>query len=743
VIYKSMRCVMMKNYAVACVLTMMLCGEAVSGEVVPASKKSPAYLGWTMGAWPNALHHSGLRAMVIERDQPKWSVAFSQADATQTIYAIVGGWIDNWLTYAHIENSQLVLGGTQPYNTGMAIWKISAPPGKRFVSGTVSLRGQAVGVSDPASLKEAFLGIGTTLTLTGGGDFWKGFSDFNRNDFAQTHFADGAESQTLTATIPADVETFYVAAVRGPGMTGQVRIDALTIEATLRDSYGLTIRYDRAEPLWSIGESIVVRVNATGSPAPTKCFWTLTRRNGPICRSGCADVFNGVAKIDLSGGDAGFYTLAVCDNESHSKALDTQDLVILRKQDATITPSDSIFGIHGVAGMGLDGSRRMGIHWTNENVQWAWNQVHESDPITPPNVEHFRQIRAAGIEPIAGIDTAPAWANAGQGAAAPPAPKYYAQWMAYNRTVASTLAGVVTWYETWNEPNNPSGLIFSGSLSDRIAKAKAIQRHQYKALKQGDPNAKLIGGRFAGVPTDWFVQWLSGEDSVRKYQQAMSGHPYCPAFQNEDYAHKRPPEPSLISEITAARKAMDAHGAKDQPLFWTEYGWDVGHTSLDDQARWTARHMIIMQAYRDITRTMASFLFYHWGGYTICEPSQNVSSDGHRFRPVVGAFSTVASVLNGSTPRDRIVEDASSVYAYSFVKGHQTIYAAWAMEESKAYTLNVPALAGRAVRQIGVMGEEQTITVGADGALPLPKNHDPVFYVCATDATPAVDVQKK
>ncbi len=682
-----------------------------------AASSIPAYFGWTMGAFPGGMHNSPLVTRRVRLDETNFTLDF-----TKETFAVVGGWIDNWRTFAYMDGSRLVLGGKNPWDKCTVLWKIQAPPGNHFTGGIISTKGTVKGPEG----KNTFLAVGKDLKLVGGGSFFAGFNDYNSTEFSKVFFSSPGSSAKVRVNIPAGTETFYVAVTRDAGTANQLFVDQVNVEAQLANTYGMTLRFNREEPLWSVGEKIEFNITATGNPQPKECFWTLTRRNGPVCRQGQLPFASGKGVINLTNQEAGFYTLGISDSLNHKKLLDSQDMVFLRAQDPRITPETSIFGAFGPD---TQVAKRMGVKWAVTAYQWAWKQAGPKEPIQPPDIEYYKSYRENGMEPIVLIDTAPGWANSGKGPTAPPDKKFYPQWLAFNETAAATLKDCVTWYQTWNEPNNGSAFEFKPWDPAKVAtKAKEIQRVQYRGLKKGNPSARLIGGCFAGVPDGWFATWLTGSDSVLKFQEAMSGHPYCEAFEKEGYAHKRPPEPTLIPEILAARKAMDTHGAKNQPLFWTEYGWDSSPAD-DDKARWTARHMIIMQAYKDITKTKADCIFSFGGNtsYCIFYPAPKVLPGKHRFQPVIGAYATVANLLAGSKPLARLSDYPKEVYIYSFSKGNQVIFAAWTTEQAKTNTIKLPLTSSQPVRKIGLYGEETVIQVNPGQAIPLPENHDPVF----------------
>jgi hypothetical protein len=681
---------------------------------------NPLYLGWTMGSFPDGLHNSLLATRRVRLDETAFLLDFPKDG-----YAVVGAWIDNWKTFVQTEDGRLILGGKNQGDKGTVIWKIQAPPGNHFRGGTVSARGKTLGTKG----KNDFLAVGKNLTLVGGGAYYAGFTDYHAMDFKKSYFPTTGETGDVRVEIPSGVNTFYVAVTRDGTAANRLILDQVKVEPMLANAYGLTLRFGRDEPLWSVGEKISFTVSPTGTPGPRGCFWILARRNGDVCRKAEIPILVGPAKIDLDNTQAGYYTLKVFDAADRTRPLDCQDLVILRHQDSRVTSETSIFGAFGVE---FDVAKRMGVKWAVGNYHWAWNQSGPKEPIQPPNAEYLKRYRENGIEPIVLIDTAPGWANGGKSAAAPPEPKFYPHWITFNEQAAAVLKDYVTWFQTWNEPNNGAAFEMQPWFYLAVAaKAKQIQREQYRGLKKGNPNARLIGGCYAGAPADWFDLWLTDPDSVLNYQDAMSGHPYCEGFEKEGWVCKRPPEPGLVPQILGARKAMDKRGAQNQPLFWTEYGWASSQTSDDDKARWTARHMIIMQAYKDLTKTKADclFSFGYNTDYCIFYPSQQVLPGKHRFRPVVGAYATTAAILAGSKPLARVSDYPKDVYLYSFTKDDTIIYAAWTTEQAKVTAVKLPLGSPQRLQQIGLYGEETILSLSPGQAIPLPENHDPVFFI--------------
>jgi hypothetical protein len=146
-------------------------------------------------------------------------------------------------------------------------------------------------------------------------------------------------------------------------------------------------------------------------------------------------------------------------------------------------------------------------------------------------------------------------------------------------------------------------------------------------------------------------------------------------------------------------------------------------------ARWVSRHQIIMQGYKEETKTKADCIFSFGSNtnYCVFASPQEIQPGQHRFRPVVGVYATTASLLAGSRVKERISDYPKELYAYSFVKGDETIFAVWATEAAKTYAVRLPIDATRTMMRVGVMGDESIMVVRAGGKIEAMRNHDPMF----------------
>lgn len=715
----------------------------------------------TMGGWPNTLHNTPFAVQQASLGQRSFSVSLAPAD----VYAVVGEFNIDHTSFAYSTNDGIILGETNSHQYVSVIWKISAPCGNKFKSGKIIAKGKFLERAEdkvPVKVPEDVLdlSIGSDLKLVGGGGFWASFKGVTLGDSQSALFKKQADPTYLAEiTIPEGLQVIYLAATRKvtPEDAGprQFLLQNLEVEYDLDPGKGLEISYVNPEPVWAENEAITLEIKATGYTNLDRVWWRLQDMNGTIFGEGAVGLTAGKTEIDFSGTGSGFYRLLVYDSPEAEMPANTQDLAILEAQDE-IRRKKSIFGALGYPNRaGIHGSmgepdvadmrilKLMGVRWVKESALWAWSQEGPDKPVILKNIDLLKKIKKEGFDLIVTCGTAPKWASGNKSGAAPPLPEHFDSWQNFNKYVAESTKGSVTWFQSWNEPNNPNTFWQPKpwDLEKRATLAKKIQEVQYKGLKAGNPEAKLIGGCFAGVPANWYEMWLSDPHNTLKFQDGMSGHPYNQVSRETNWAHAFPAEPNLIPRIMAARKVMDEKGAAEQPMFFTEYGWYTPKTSPEDQARWTARQNIIIKAYQEKTKTEALCLFSPGdikNGHNIFRFNPDIQPGQHRLLPVIGAYAVSTSLLADAKPLAAISDFPNPVRCYSFKQGNKTVYAAWVTEEKESGEVIFPIKKDRQALQVGMMGEKKIVSLTPGIGMKLPQNHDPVYWVVSDENAPFV-----
>jgi polysaccharide biosynthesis protein PslG len=234
----------------------------------------------------------------------------------------------------------------------------------------------------------------------------------------------------------------------------------------------------------------------------------------------------------------------------------------------------------------MDDAVSLGAKWVRVDLPWY---VVQPTATGPYYWHDFDQLAAAAkahhlyIDAI--LDQPPAWARASSCATdyqCPPADvNKYAKFAAAAATRYGPM-GFNTW-EIWNEPNiaawapKPDPTAYNRLL---LAAAKAIRKVQ--------PDAFIILGGLAAVPTDPARQYMSAYDFLIQvgrlggthYVNAVGFHPYSlPTMPSNatNFANISSTPYNLVA-------ALSMYGAPNVPIWLTETGGDVPSAATDPTA---------------------------------------------------------------------------------------------------------------------------------------------------------------
>jgi hypothetical protein len=232
----------------------------------------------------------------------------------------------------------------------------------------------------------------------------------------------------------------------------------------------------------------------------------------------------------------------------------------------------------------------------------------------------------------------------------------------YVRTVVGRYKDRIKYWEIWNEPN----IGFWTGTTEQYA---ALLSAAYDAVKQADPDAKVIGCCTAGTDLRFIEKVLQCGD-YDKFD-ILSIHPY-----------RYPPTPEetdFIGELKKADTLIRKYGAP-KPIWITEIGWPT-NTGANGSSESKQAAMIA----RTYMQAMASGVVQKVFWYNFRNDGIDMSYNEHNFgiirrdqsvKPAVIAFRTMTQHLEGK----RFVKalnagDGTYVYAFDG-KGSRTL-AAW------------------------------------------------------------------
>jgi len=207
-----------------------------------------------------------------------------------------------------------------------------------------------------------------------------------------------------------------------------------------------------------------------------------------------------------------------------------------------------------------------GLCWCDAEPEpgvYDWDQIGYADFAVD-------EILARGMEPTFFLGLTPQWAALRPDLPphrTPPAEEYVDEFMDFHRFVADRYRGRVRYYFFWNEPNGCSWINDGCANSDSYPLYTQWLIRCSQAVKQMDPDAKIIGGNLdyhSGVPNGW--QYVEGmyQCGAGPYIDGIAIHPY-------DWSGT-----IHWQAIIDTRNVMVAWGDADKGIWLTEYGWNTG-----------------------------------------------------------------------------------------------------------------------------------------------------------------------
>ena len=137
--------------------------------------------------------------------------------------------------------------------------------------------------------------------------------------------------------------------------------------------------------------------------------------------------------------------------------------------------------------------------------------------------------------------------------------------------VADRYKGKISAYEVWNEPN---GVIFYAPVSPESY--TDLLKVAHDAIKEADPDAKVVGGVLGAVKTIPGTALAPQEFLSRMYAAGAGGYfdalSYHPYHYTTPFSQGAGITDSPLEQYTALRALMDANGDEALKIWATEYG---------------------------------------------------------------------------------------------------------------------------------------------------------------------------
>jgi hypothetical protein len=300
-----------------------------------------------------------------------------------------------------------------------------------------------------------------------------------------------------------------------------------------------------------------------------------------------------------------------------------------------------------------------------------WAEVNPSAGVYQfQHLDAFLQLNEArGAEVIYTFGRTPLWASSKPAAPGPYGPGQCApptdlkNWDNYVTAIASHVGPRITYWELWNEPQDPE--YYCGNMQTMLTMAQ----HAYGIIKSINPAAQIITPTVAASEGPaWLDAYLS--QGGGKYADIISFHGYC-----NDKAE------SINPVVSQYQKVVAAHDQGGKPLWDTEADWagdadDVLEGS-GNQAAFMAK-FYLLQWSDGVTR----FVWYaydggSWGG--LWSPAAGAD-------PVVASYNIVQQWMLGALMTSGCASDSSGTWSCALSRpgGYQALVL-WNSDKTVSY----------------------------------------------------------
>jgi len=244
-------------------------------------------------------------------------------------------------------------------------------------------------------------------------------------------------------------------------------------------------------------------------------------------------------------------------------------------------------------------AREAGLGWAKQQFAWAEIEpLRKGEFLDPVSGESswakFDSLvdlyRANGLQVIARLDLAPAWARPPDSRPETP-PEDFADLADFVYAFVDHFRGRVQYIQIWNEPNiYPE---WGEQAIDPVAYTRMLQA-AYTRAKEADPNVHVLSAPLAvtlGEPHPQPGKWRSmpDPDFLRAMYEAGAGDYFDILSANAfgfDLPPEDPPDADVLNfrRVELQREIMEQNGDGGKAVWFNEYGWNAAPTSFSDEA---------------------------------------------------------------------------------------------------------------------------------------------------------------
>ncbi len=336
-------------------------------------------------------------------------------------------------------------------------------------------------------------------------------------------------------------------------------------------------------------------------------------------------------------------------------------------------------------------ARRIGFH-AARCFGFGWPGIEPKEGEFTNPLAHAEEYLDAGVEPMIILNGSPRWiADAPQKMLENPSPwagwssyppRRIEAWSQYCQRMTESLKGRVHHYEIWNEPNAhflkqpPDSKKTHPQMYVELVQAAA------KAIRQTDPDAKIVAGVTAGLDRDFMRECF--RLGMLEHCDIISYHAYGQA-----QTGRRGPG-QYQGDINWLRQQMKAHG-RQLPIWDSESGFAIGQGrgGLNDAI--SALQSIISSQVAGIQRQY----IYNVDPREFPNHSNFQMTLGFGDAPLVSQpmLAVYDRLLNGATFANSLGQEEKGVHVYEFKRADgQSVFVGWISDgKPLAWPSEIPA----------------------------------------------------
>ena len=304
--------------------------------------------------------------------------------------------------------------------------------------------------------------------------------------------------------------------------------------------------------------------------------------------------------------------------------------------------------------------------------------------------------------------------------------EYFDAYIRYVDFVSKSLAGKVSAYEIWNEPDIKYFNTKDATAADYTEMLKAA----YRTIKNNDPDVTVLGGAIA-FETNFIDGMMKA--GAGDYMDGLSVHYYL---------GKGAPEKRSRNRLDEYRDVLVKYGFDKMPVWVTETGWANSNVDEQTQAQYIIRNAVFYDEFLLDYGIEGQYFTYELQDSSITsdilggeEYENSLGLYKNDFTPKISAGAVKA--FNNITAGKKLIDlnktkyglfYQKSAYIATYSQSGQTVYVVWA-ESPFDMTINLPGTKTTVYDMQGNIIEDNV----SGGEKRIGANQSPVYVVCDSD----------